>query len=175
MVNLTSEHLLEACDWAESGKQLDIPELAVRSYKQVFWDCGTTCCLHGAASIIAGRGPTDIGPNDADYKDLPDVLRAGVLSVLRSGGGSPDLLRRVLNGDVRLGKGVIIEASDNPVVIGSNVSIGDGVYIEQEAQIGNNVTIGSGVVVGEGASIGNGITIAPDSLIGYGDCVTQDV
>jgi len=152
---LTSEHLREALAWSERASEEPQPlaeGVGPRRYRQREWDCGTACCLHGAAHLIALGVPASCGPSRGDYADLPAAVRDGVISVLSSTGGTPELLRRVLEGDVTIGRGLRID---------DGVTIGDG------ATIGRRVTIGYGVTIGDGATIGDGVCIADRVRIGY--------
>jgi len=105
---LTREHLLLACEWAERG----LPTIggAPRVYDQSYWDCGTACCLHGAAHLAARGTPATYGPQVGDYTDLAPDVRAGVLSVLCSPGGTPALVRRVIAGELVVGADAVVDA-----------------------------------------------------------------
>jgi len=63
---ITSEHLRAAIVWAERAEAEPQPPadgVEARHYGQRVWDCGTACCLHGAAHLIArgepGRGRSE--------------------------------------------------------------------------------------------------------------------
>lgn len=148
---LTKEDLLAACDWAERDGYLH-----GRMYDQQDWDCGSACCLHGAAHLIAYGEPAKGGPSDDDYGDLRSDIRAGVISVLWSPGGTPELIRRVIAREVVIGEHVVI--CEN-VVIGDRVRIGDRAVIGADVSIAANVKIGDDVVIGDYATIPAGATI----------------
>lgn len=106
---LTKADLLAACDLAERAIEQPVEvNGCTRLYDQREWDCGTACCIHGFASLHAGNGHATEGPQCDDYGDLPGEVRNGVLSVLWSTGGTPALVRRVLSGELEIGKGVKI-------------------------------------------------------------------
>lgn len=136
---ITKEHLLAACDDAERATEAPIDTPAgPRRYCQSLWDCGSACCIHGFARLRAYGKPARGGPNPEDYSDLPDDILDGVLSVLWSQGGTPDLVRRVLSRDIRIGSG---------------------------ARIGRGATIGSGAAIGDVVMIGPGVRVAPGEVV----------
>lgn len=58
---VTLEHVRLALEWAErGGGRLDGTS---RKYQQCVWDCGTACCVWGAARLIAGLSEH---PNEFD-------------------------------------------------------------------------------------------------------------
>ena len=63
MPEITIDHIKQACEWAKSAKDSPKPiDGLERQYSQGDWDCGTACCIWGAASILSGNGPTKNGP-----------------------------------------------------------------------------------------------------------------
>lgn len=89
-----------AAQWAADRAH---PEaLADHQYEQTHWSCGTSCCVHGAAHILARGSDTDEGPTDHDYTDLPEPYRTLVIGILRSTRGRPaqviDLIDRARRG-----------------------------------------------------------------------------
>jgi len=96
----------------------------------------------------------------------------------------------MIDKDVKLGKGVIIEmgsAVHTKAVIGENVFIGGGAVIGHHNQIGDNVVIGGGcafggsvsigsfTTVGVGVSIKPGIKIESNCIIGVGAAVVKNL
>lgn len=174
-IPLTSVHLRQAIRLAEqSAASIAVPvtDGYRRRYDQSVWDCGTICCLHGFANLIGRGEPADHGPMQADYRDLDPVIRDGVLSVLNSSGGTPDLLRRVLDGDIVLGDSVAIYGPN--VQIGTGVSLGEGTEIYDAAKIGDGVTVGNetqigiAVEIGPGTEIGHYVSIGHNTIVGSG-------
>jgi hypothetical protein len=124
MAGITREHLVAACAWA--AHEREEAALAGREYLQARWDCGTACCIHGAAAILAGREDAKRGPQEDDYTDLPEAIRDGVLSVLYSHGGTPALVRRVLSGELVIG-------ADAQIGVGARIA--DGAAIAKDEKI----------------------------------------
>lgn len=151
---ITSAHLLAALDWAE-GRSTP-PQLADRAYDQELWDCGTACCIHGAAHLLARGAYATHGPADEDYADLPPTIRDGVVSVLMSRGGTPALVRRVLSGELLIGANTHIAFG---VEIGEDVCIGSATVIRQMVKIGRGSRVGSCVFVR------TGVTLAPGTVV----------
>lgn len=59
MNEVTIDHIRQAVEWARKAQNKPQPiDGLVRRYSQKSWDCGTSCCIWGAAHIIAGNGPT---------------------------------------------------------------------------------------------------------------------
>lgn len=68
MNEVTLEHIKKACEWAieARGKGKVTIDGHAREYEQSTWDCGTSCCIWGAANIFAGNDPDDsFGINDS--------------------------------------------------------------------------------------------------------------
>lgn len=98
---LTSAHLQVAAEWAirarKVGKAIPI-DGAKRKYRQSKWDCGTACCLHGAAHLIARGTPTTYPPDDhKDYADLDLPTYHKVMDILWDPTGTPEDLLAVLD------------------------------------------------------------------------------
>ncbi len=67
MNEVTLDHIRKACEWAikARGNRRPTPiDGQKRYYDQSVWDCGTACCVWGAANIIAGN---------ADCNDVEDA------------------------------------------------------------------------------------------------------
>ena len=63
MNDVTLEHIRQAAEWAKTARDAPQPiDGFTRQYSQDVWDCGTACCIWGAANILAGNGPADVGP-----------------------------------------------------------------------------------------------------------------
>jgi hypothetical protein len=95
MNEITLDHIRQAAEWSETAiNPCQIAGLT-RSYDQSRWDCGTACCIWGAASIIAGNGPaTDGPPEDWSGKDLRKQL---TVALLRSSATKPRQILDVLS------------------------------------------------------------------------------
>lgn len=183
---ITKEHLLAACNWADG---LSTPNaLAARKYVQANWSCGTACCIHGAAHIIARGEDTTTGPTTGDYEDLAPGVRDGVLSVLASAGGTPDLVRRVLAGDISVGAGATVGAGamignlasigvrahvGYGAMIGAGATVGDGARVGVGASVGARAYVGDGAMIGAGASLGIEVVVRPGASIGDGETVAS--
>lgn len=179
MPAVTQEHLREACALArlarEEGRAVCVGR-EERRYDQSVWDCGTACCIHGYAMILA-RGPhcDRKAPGTGDYDDLPHGMRNGVLSVLGSSNGTPELAERVLDGSIIIGDLVEI---GRRVIIGDGAVLGDrvvlcdrslieyGAKIGYRAVIGTESTIGDDAVIGDHADIGCCVTVGANARIG---------
>ncbi len=61
MNEVTLEHIKKACEWAiEARGKGRVPiDGKLREYDQCSWDCGTACCIWGAANILAGNDQDD--------------------------------------------------------------------------------------------------------------------
>jgi hypothetical protein len=96
MEPITLEHVAKAAEWAANAKDTPLPlDGLVRQYDQSDWDCGTACCMWGAASILAGCGPTKEGPSSEwSGQDLAHTLIAGVM---RSGISTPQQMLNLLS------------------------------------------------------------------------------
>lgn len=94
---LTADDLRAVLPWAEAGGGEIAGEQ--REYGQSDWDCGTACCLHGAAHLLARGRPTDDEPDASDYADFPlrsllYVPDGRVLPVIRAAlTGDRDVIR----------------------------------------------------------------------------------
>ena len=88
METITLEHVQKAAEWAAKAGEEPLPlNGLVRHYDQSDWDCGTACCMWGAASIISGCGPTKEGPSSEwSGQDLAHTLVAGIM---RNGSSTP--------------------------------------------------------------------------------------
>ena len=89
MEPITLEHIRQAAEWAKETGQTPRPiDGLTRSYSQTSWDCGTSCCMWGAASIIAGCGPTKYGPSDEWAAQSPGHKLAA--AIMNSGKTTPE-------------------------------------------------------------------------------------
>lgn len=59
---VTLDHIAKAAEWAAHAQATCELDGQQRRYDQSQWDCGTSCCIWGAASILAGNGPAKKGP-----------------------------------------------------------------------------------------------------------------
>ena len=97
MIEVTREHIIAACEWAETAQDMPAPLADCKMlYEQHTWHCGTSCCIWGAASIIAGNGPAAEGPSD-EWMKL-DILHTGAAALMRSDCATPDQVLAFLRG-----------------------------------------------------------------------------
>ena len=95
MENITLEHVRQAAEWASKAGRKPTPiDGLTRTYNQSQWDCGTDCCMWGAASILAGCGPAAAGPSiEWSGQDLAHTL---VASIMRTGNSTPKQMLALL-------------------------------------------------------------------------------
>lgn len=177
LVNLTKEDLLEGCRMAKLA-QLKGGPIKIgghyRSYDQREWDCGTSCCIHGFATIVKFGGPCTYAPTENDYKDLGD-LRDSVIDLLFEEGTTPELVEDVIAGRTKVGEnihispGVIIEEGcqiGSFVSIYSNTLIMRNTIVEDGALISSNVIIGEGSVIKSLNTVSRGEVVKPGEVVG---------
>jgi hypothetical protein len=94
---VTLDHVRQACEWAErAGEEPQPIDGATRRYNQGNWDCGTSCCVWGAAHLIAGNGPAQGGPpREWVGQSLRHTVVAGLL---QSGRSTPAQIALILSG-----------------------------------------------------------------------------
>src|ERR1700723_512218 len=86
MNTITLDHIRQAAEWAQKAKLPTPLDGVTRQYDQSQWDCGTSCCIWGAASILAGNGPATSGPpdewtkTDAHHQIVSALMCSGVTS-----------------------------------------------------------------------------------------------
>jgi hypothetical protein len=89
MKEITLDHIRQAAEWAKTAydqpKEIDG---LTRRYDQGNWDCGTACCMWGAASIVAGNGPAITGPSDKWAAQ--STTHAVAVGLMRSASSTPD-------------------------------------------------------------------------------------
>jgi hypothetical protein len=92
---ITLEHIKAACEWAKTADEPTPIDGGVRKYDQSNWDCGTSCCIWGAASIISANGPAKSGPS-AEWaaQSAAHILAAALMN---SGSSTPDQILEVAN------------------------------------------------------------------------------
>jgi len=96
MEPITLDHVRQAAEWAKKAVEPTPIDGQVRKYNQGNWDCGTSCCMWGAASIIAGQGPASTGPSDEWAGQ--DTQHLGAAALMRSGMSTPDQMLAFLRG-----------------------------------------------------------------------------
>ena len=105
---ITLEEIKKAAEWAKEASEPKPIDGTTRKYDQSNWDCGTSCCMWGAASIATGNGPASSGPTPE--WSAQSHLHVCVAGLLNSGNSSPEQVIELLRGaDLR----------------GANVSIGN--------------------------------------------------
>lgn len=68
---VTLEHIRQAAEWAQTALQAQEAQQMHpldghwRAYNQRTWDCGTACCIWGAAHLLATGEPDPAGPGHA--------------------------------------------------------------------------------------------------------------
>ena len=93
---VTIDHVKQACQWAKTAGETPKPiDGLERRYRQDNWDCGTSCCVWGAASLLAGNGPATNGPG-AEWasKDAQHVILAALMN---SGYSRPEQMEEIAN------------------------------------------------------------------------------
>ena len=97
---ITLDHIAAACRWAKKAiaEPLAIDGLE-RKYDQSSWDCGTSCCIWGAASIASGNGPAKSGPPPEWVAQSGSHLLAAAL--MNSGSSTPEQIEAVLQADLQ--------------------------------------------------------------------------
>ncbi len=96
MPEITLEHIRKAAEWAKTAIEECPLDGQVRKYNQSSWDCGTSCCVWGAASILAGEGPAKSGPPNSWAKDAKSKI---IIALLNSTRSTPDQMLLILNRD----------------------------------------------------------------------------
>jgi hypothetical protein len=93
---ITLSHIKQAAEWARDAKEAPKPiDGMTRLYRQGQWDCGTSCCMWGAASIISGNGITHDGPT-AEWASQT-LLHLGAAGLMNSGTSSPEQMLELLS------------------------------------------------------------------------------
>ena len=96
MNEITLKHVAQAVEWAKGAAAPQPIDGLVRKYSQAQWDCGTTCCIWGAASIIAGNGPATCGPSEAWAAQ--SHKHAALSGLMRSVMSSIEMIENLLRG-----------------------------------------------------------------------------
>ena len=96
MEAITLDHVRAAAEWAQEATEPKPLDGEIRRYKQTDWDCGTACCMWGAASLIAHQGRATEGPSEEWANQ--SILHLGCAGVMRSGGGKPEQILALLSG-----------------------------------------------------------------------------
>jgi len=97
MESITLEHVMAGAKWAKEANGEKRPiDGHERSYSQVDWDCGTACCMWGAASLISGNGPAKTGPSTEWASQ--STLHACAAGIMRNSSAEPDQLIALLRG-----------------------------------------------------------------------------
>ena len=91
--------MIDACKWAIEHRYYG-GEIGgfKRVYDQSQWDCGTSCCVWGAAHLIAGFGPTDDGPKHNQF-DQKDPLVCLAVRIMNNSLAKPEHILAALNGE----------------------------------------------------------------------------
>lgn len=77
---ITLDHVKAAAEWALTAQEPCQIDGLTRRYAQDSWDCDTSCCMWGAASILAGNGPASAGPPKEWADDAQKKLVAALLN-----------------------------------------------------------------------------------------------
>ncbi len=94
MPDVALDHIRKAAKWAKAANVPTPLDGTTRRYDQSQWDCGTACCMWGAASILAGNGPAKCGPPDEWATDARSKL---VVALLNSGYTTPEQMLAILD------------------------------------------------------------------------------
>lgn len=90
------EHIMMACDWAESDSTT-IGGVQ-RQYDQREWDSGKTCCIWGAAHLLATGEPATSGP--PPKWAARSIEHAMVAEVMWESSARPEDVRAALRGEI---------------------------------------------------------------------------
>jgi len=93
---ITLEEIKKAAEWAKEASEPKPIDGTTRKYDQSNWDCGTSCCMWGAASIATGNGPASSGPTPE--WSAQSHLHVCVAGLLNSGNSSPEQVIELLSG-----------------------------------------------------------------------------
>ena len=94
MPEITLEHVRQAAEWAKQAMDAPKPiDGETRKYNQGQWDCGTSCCMWGAASLIAGAGAAS-GPPPREW--CVDAIHTAAHGLMCSGTSTPDMMLALL-------------------------------------------------------------------------------
>lgn len=96
MNTITEAHVRQAIDWAMGNGTL--PSGIERTYDQATVDCGSSCCIWGAAHLIAEMpGLAEMPTSDTA---LGDELRLVIaVRLMRSSTAAPEHIRAALDGE----------------------------------------------------------------------------
>ena len=93
---ITLLEIKKAAEWAkEAGQEAKPIDGLNRQYKQSIWDCGTSCCMWGAASIATGNGPALAGPT-LEWT-MQSLLHVCVAGLLNSRSSTPEQMLELLS------------------------------------------------------------------------------
>jgi len=95
MNEVTLDHIRQACQWARTAAAPTPIDGQVRKYNQSNWDCGTSCCIWGAASILAGNGPATDGP-PAEWAKRSAAHQL-TFALMCSSSGDPERIEKALD------------------------------------------------------------------------------
>ena len=102
MNEITLDHIHEAALWAASEDQGPLAGVQ-RTYNQSRWDCGTSCCIWGAANLFAGNEPAGRGYGFELARGLEwagsDLKRVLIWGLLRSTSTEPRQILDLLESD----------------------------------------------------------------------------
>jgi hypothetical protein len=99
MNEITLDHIRQAAEWAKTAQYQQTIGGLTRNYNQSEgWDCGTSCCIWGAASIIAGNGPATTGPS-VDWAKQ-SINHTVARALMNSESSTPEQLLESLNADL---------------------------------------------------------------------------
>jgi len=105
---ITKDHLLRALDWADNSRANARDKYrgavaALNGYRAVYqqdtWgnteepECGTACCVHGAAHLLARGEVAGAGPQPGDYEDMNYIARAATILLMTDGESEPKQMR----------------------------------------------------------------------------------
>ncbi len=93
---ITLDHALKGALWAKDAKGICPIDGHQRKYCQNDWDCGTSCCMWGAASLIAGQGPAKTGPSA--MWAAQSLIHTAAAGIMNSGITTPEQLIALLRG-----------------------------------------------------------------------------
>ncbi len=80
---ITVEHIAQAVEWAKGAAEPCPIDGTKRRYAQSSWDCGTSCCIWGAAHLLARgtaatSGPPEEWANNGQRKILCALMNSSM-------------------------------------------------------------------------------------------------
>ncbi len=91
---ITVEHIAAAVEWAKGAVEPQPIDGTTRKYVQSSWDCGTSCCIWGAAHLLARGAPATSGPPEEWWAGSQQKLI--LASLMNCGTVTPQVFEKYL-------------------------------------------------------------------------------